>query len=155
MVKSETLKKLAEELPSVELLDSVESDIEARTRSVLALLVGLEIDGDTTPVSLCPTTCPNCDTVVGSTRSPYCGDACREISAFVRQFRAGVEEETIFDPLRQAALGQKLWYVLGGGYPRREPLVPARVILKVIEREGGHCQECGAKATTIDHSGSG
>lgn len=77
------------------------------------------------------------------------------MSAFVRQFRSAVLDNKILDVERQAALGQKLWHVLGGGYPRRDVLVPDKVRLKVIEREGNKCQQCGAKATTIDHSGSG
>ena len=77
------------------------------------------------------------------------------MSAFIRQFRSAVEDDKTSDIERQVALGQKLWYVLGGGYPRRDVLIPIKVRIKVLEREGSRCQQCGAKATTIDHSGSG
>ena len=151
-VKFQYLRKA---LPAPDLLDT-ESDIELRTRSVLNLLFSefkLRISDKTIPVD--PANCPNCDRTVGESKSPYCSGECREISAFVRQFRHAIVTNAILDPEKQAALGQKLWYVLGGGYPRRDVLVPERVRLKVIEREGRKCQQCGAKATTIDHSGSG
>ena len=140
-------------LADVNLLDE-SGDIEEQTRTVLGLLLS-----HPAPI-LVPSvvnfeTCPNCGILVKSKRSPYCSDECREVAAFVRQFRSAVREDSIAIPEKQAALGQKLWYVLGGGYPRRDVLVPDRVRLKVIEREGGKCQQCGAKATTIDHSGSG
>ncbi len=151
-VKFQYLRKA---LPAPDLLDT-ESDIELRTRSVLNLLFSefkLRISDKTIPVD--PANCPNCDRTVGESKSPYCSGECREISSFVRQFRQALVTNAILDPEKQTALGQKLWYVLGGGYPRRDVLVPERVRLKVIEREGRKCQQCGAKATTIDHSGSG
>ena len=151
-VKFQYLRKA---LPAPDILDT-ESDIELRTRAVLNLLFcefKLRISDKTIPVD--PSNCPNCDRLVGEGKSPYCSGECREISAFVRQFRHAVLTSAIIAPEKQAALGQKLWFVLGGGYPRRDTLVPERVRLKVIEREGNKCQHCGAKATTIDHSGSG
>ena len=151
-VKFQYLRKV---LPAKK-LDDTESDIELRTRAVLNLLFSegkLRITDQTIPVD--PANCPNCDRLVREGKSPYCSGECREISAFVRQFRHAIVTNVIVDPEKQAALGQKLWYVLGGGYPRRDVLVPERVRLKVIEREGRKCQQCGAKATTIDHSGSG
>lgn len=102
-----------------------------------------------------PSTCPNCDAVVSSTRSPYCSDFCREQAAFVRQFRKSVAEESIFDVERQMGMGQALWNLQGGGFPRRQTMVPVKVLAKVIERDGGVCQVCGAPATEIDHTGSG
>jgi hypothetical protein len=80
---------------------------------------------------------------------------CRETAGFVRQFRASVESGQIFDPERQAALGQSLWNLQGGGFPRRQMMVPKRVIAKVIERDGGKCSVCGGPATEIEHTGSG
>lgn len=151
-VKFQELRKV---LPPANLIDT-EYDIELRTRAVINLLFSefrLRMSQATIPVD--PANCPNCDRVASSTKSPYCSSECREISAFVRQFRQAIATDAILDPEKQAALGQKLWYVLGGGYPRRGVLVPERVRLKVIEREGNKCQQCGAKATTIDHSGSG
>ena len=140
-------------LLEVALLDNV-TDGEAQTRAVLGLLVSRPVPS-VLPASVDFGACPNCGVAVESIRSPYCSDVCREVSAFVRQFRSAVLDRKIKDPEKQAALGQKLWHILGGGYPRRDVLVPARVRLKVIEREGSKCQQCGAKATTIDHSGSG
>ncbi len=142
-------------LPNLSVLD-LGKDIDEQTRAVLNLLFSefkLRVSDTTIPVD--PAKCPNCDRLVNEAKSPYCSGECREISAFVRQFRHAIVTNVILDPEKQAALGQKLWYVLGGGYPCRDALVPERVRLKVIEREGRKCQQCGAKATTIDHSGSG
>jgi hypothetical protein len=142
-------------LPSIGVLDE-SSDIEVQTRSVLALLIeNWDAAWSTDSIQPDSSRCPNCDVLTHSQRSPYCSDSCREMSAFVRQFRHAVQDELIKSPEHQAALGQKLWFVLGGGYPRRDVLVPDKVRTKVIEREGNKCQQCGAKATTIDHSGSG
>ncbi len=77
------------------------------------------------------------------------------MAAFVRQFRSHVADGSIFEIERQFGSGQALVFLLGGGYPRRQNMVPARVIAKVIERDGGVCQACGAPATEIDHTGSG
>lgn len=142
-------------VPSHDALDS-DVDIETKTRAVLSLLSDRGQRKPSTPRSAVdPATCPNCDAPCDLARTPYCCDECREMAAFVRQFRAAIENGTIGSEDRQAALGQKLWHLLGGGYPRRDALVSARVRAQVIQREGGRCQECGAKATTIDHSGSG
>ncbi len=140
-------------LPAINSLGE-SNDIEVQTRAVLNLLVSHPLILFQV-VDLNPSACPNCGVLFESTRSPYCSDECREIAAFVRQFRSAVREGSIAILDKQGALGQKLWYVLGGGYPRRDALVPDRVRLKVIERERGKCQQCGAMATTIDHSGSG
>ncbi len=72
----------------------------------------------------------------------------------MRQFRAGLVEETVFDEQRQAALGQVLWHALGGGYPGRNALVPEKARARVFERTGERCEACGAPATTFDHIGS-
>ncbi|MBX3117595.1 MAG: hypothetical protein KF784_00900 [Fimbriimonadaceae bacterium] len=100
-------------------------------------------------------TCPNCGIEVQDKRSPYCSEKCREMAAFVRQFRAAVSDGSILEPEKQAMMGQKLWAVAVGGYPMRQALVPPKVVAKVIERDGGKCQVCGAPATEIDHTGSG
>ena len=155
MVEFKDFRELSKILPAQTLLDE-STDVEVQTRAVLKLLIERHsIAAWFEPVSTDHLNCPNCSIPVQSNRSPYCSDTCREQSAFVRQFRSAVLDGKIQDPERQGALGQKLWFVLGGGYPRRDVLVPARVRLKVIEREGGKCEQCGAKATTIDHSGSG
>ena len=149
----EVFRELSQVLPAWSALDH-SVDIEEQTRAVLRLLVSRPIPRANLP-DLGLDNCPNCGALVENTKSPYCSDECRELAAFVRQFRSAVADNKIQDPERQAALGQKLWHVLGGGYPRRDVLVPERVRLKVIERERNKCQQCEAKATTIDHSGSG
>ncbi len=155
MVDREAFREVLELLPPLSILDC-DADIETQTRAVLTLLLQQRLALPVGPaVTVDPLTCPNCNVCVSSIRSPYCSDECREMAAFVRQFRSAVVENKFQDPEKQAALGQKLWHVLGGGYPRRKVLVPDRVRFKVIEREGNKCQQCGAKATTIDHSGSG
>jgi hypothetical protein len=102
-----------------------------------------------------PATCPNCGNPVASDRTPYCSVACRAQAAFVRQVRSGIRDGAIFDEERQIALGEKFWCLLGGGYPRRRSLVPEKTRSKVIAREKGRCEGCGAPAVTIDHAGSG
>ena len=132
------------------------ADLEEQTRAVLTLLMDRTQSVKTpNPIHVSPKNCPNCGIFVETMRSPYCGDDSREMSAFIRQCRSAVEDDKTSDIERQVALGQKLWYVLGGGYPRRDVLIPIKVRIKVLEREGSRCQQCGAKATTIDHSGSG
>jgi hypothetical protein len=99
--------------------------------------------------------CPNCSIPVASTRSPYCGEQCREVAGFVRHVRSGLVEGSILVPDRQVALGQVLWHILGGGRPLRREIAPKRSLETAFKREGGKCQGCGAPATTVDHIGSG
>jgi len=127
--------------------------IDDRTRAVLSLLA--QVRAAPGRQSADATACPNCGSPCDDLRSPYCSAACREMAAFVRQLRAALDSGAIQDPERQVALGQKLWHLLGGGFPRRMPLIPARVIRQVIAREDGSCQGCGAPAVTVDHPGSG
>lgn len=134
------------------------ADSETRVRSVLreivdraAPLLGIEVAS----VPSDPALCPNCDAPVASTKTPYCGEQCKGMAAFVRQFRNSLENETVFDPERQVGMGQALWKLQGGGFPHRQTLIPPKTILKVIERDGGVCQVCGAPATEVDHTGSG
>jgi hypothetical protein len=56
---------------------------------------------------------------------------------------------------RQVAMGQKLWHLLGGGYPLRVSLVGQKDLDKFLLKSGGLCAECGNPATTYDHLGSG
>ena len=99
--------------------------------------------------------CPNCGGPAASLRSPYCSDSCREEAALVRQTRSALEEGAILDRDRQIALGQKLWHILGGGYPLRQSLILPRTHAQVMARADGNCAVCGAPATAIDHTGSG
>jgi hypothetical protein len=144
----ETISQLSRSLPTLDL----SGEVDAQARMVLAL-VAIPAKQSEELLPSDPSTCPNCGEPNDSTKTPYCSHRCKEESAFVRQFRAALADGMAFDENRQIALGEKLWHVLGGGYPRRRALVPERVLRKVIERDG--LCICGAPATTIDHTGSG
>ena len=157
MSTAEELKRLLSELPPPgEALASDDADVQSK--ALLALLVegaGQAQFSAMQGVPADPSTCPNCGQPATSLRSPYCGDACREESAFVRQFRQSLMTGKALEPERQVALGEKVWHVLGGGYPRRQSLAPNSALKQVFKREDGRCELCGAPATTIDHTGSG
>lgn len=144
----EALERLIPQLPPFG-----EGEVEDQTIAVLRLLYQPPVEQ--TPLVMNPLGCANCGAENPNLRSPYCCELCKETAAFVRQIRSALSNDLGSNRLRQIALGQKLWHLLGGGYPIRESLVPQRVIAKVIEREGGKCQACGAPATRIDHTGSG
>jgi hypothetical protein len=150
------LDDLQAALPPLSVLDE-EGEMDVQTRAVLGLMLERASCGfvEVVPVEEDPATCPNCGVLVVSTRSPYCGDWCREISAFIRQFRHGIEAGTLGDPERQAALGQKLWRMLGGGLPRRLAIIPKRAWERELEKRGRVCEECGAPAVTLDNMGGG
>lgn len=150
----EALERLAKELPAKL---SPDQTIEDQARAVLGEFIRQVLQNESVIEARPddPTTCPNCGATTDSTRSPYCGDECREISGFVRQVRAGLAEETIFNQDRQVAFGQILWYLLGGGRPLRRHITPERAKLQVLKRENNICQGCGGEATTIDHLGTG
>ncbi|HWA84088.1 MAG TPA: hypothetical protein VG820_11665 [Fimbriimonadaceae bacterium] len=152
----ERLEELATQIPSSSEAGFGE-DWDRRSRAVLSYVADLALDlgsADFEAVTADPSTCPNCGKPSLFDRSPYCGDACKEEAALVRQFRNALEEGSIAGEERQAALGQKLWHVLGGGYPRRVALIPPKGIAKVIARDG-KCMLCGGTATTVDNIGSG
>jgi len=134
------------------LLPDPDGSDEERCRAVLRLILagasGTRVEPDAT-------TCPNCGVLVGSTKSPYCGERCREVSSFVRQFRAGLAKGVLRDPEKQLAMGQVLWHLIGGGRPLRLTLVPEKAVLRVLERERHVCQVCGGAATTVDHIATG
>lgn len=134
-----------------------EGEMDVQTRAVLGLMLERAARGfsQVSPVAEDPATCPNCGVAVVSTRSPYCGDWCREVSGFIRQFRHGVMAGAVADLERQAALGQKLWRMLGGGLPRRLALIPKRAWERELDKRGGVCEECGAPAVTLDNMGGG
>lgn len=154
----EALLQLKSALPSTEAMNEGD-DLEIQTRAVLSWLVDTALSQDraleTGSLTAGPSQCPNCGGPAASLRSPYCGECCKEEAAFVRQLRGSIDEGTILDPERQAALGQKLWRILGGGMPRRVALVQGRTLERVIEKKGGRCETCGAPATRIDNVGSG
>ncbi|HVT14101.1 MAG TPA: hypothetical protein VHE55_17700 [Fimbriimonadaceae bacterium] len=153
---SERLDALAAQIPPSSEAAAGE-DWDRRSRAVLSYLVELApsfAPADFEAIPADPATCPNCGEPVPVSRSPYCGDCCKEEAALVRQFRNAVATGAIADEERQAALGQKLWHLLGGGYPRRVALIPPKGIARVIARDG-KCMHCGAPATTVDNIGSG
>ncbi len=147
----EAIDRLVKVLPERALLDDASADLEVRTRAVLGLLFEVRTPPKLT-IATDTSTCPNCGVLNESIRSPYCSEHCREVSAFIRQLRNGIENDLSDDSERQAGMGQMLWYLLGGGLPRRVAMVPEKAIQKVLERENRKCEDCGGIATTIDHS---
>lgn len=145
-------ERLLSSLPAVGSSD----DPEIQIRAVLSPLVARMLVAPAgEPVPCDPLLCPNCSSPCDSLKTPYCSPFCRDQAAFVRQFRGSVLDEMVFDPERQKGLAQALWSLQGGGFPYRQTLVPPKILAKVIERDGGVCQICGAPATEIDHTGSG
>jgi hypothetical protein len=141
--------------PPVAVLDADE-EIETKTRAVLTLLLTVtRTPLEPSMAATSPLLCPNCGRACDDLKSPYCGESCKEEAAFVRQMRAALQSGALVDEERQAALGQKLWRVLGGGLPRRLSIAPARNIRQALERADYSCQICGAPASTVDHPGSG
>lgn len=134
-------------------LDELIRAIEDQARSVLRLLDHPRTSGTHIPAD--PLACPNCGKRVESLRSPYCGEVCKEIAGFVRQYRSFLRDGHRDDRDRQIALGQTLWHLLGGGRPLRRAMIPTRDVDKVVRREGGLCQQCGKDATTVDHALTG
>lgn len=147
---------LEELLPTIPVRTS-DSTEDEQIRSVLRPLVELALRqiGDTAKIESDPALCPNCNQPVENERTPYCSVRCKETAGFIRQFRNSLLNRNLLDPVKQVGTGQALWSLQGGGYPRRQQMVPARVIAKVIERDGGKCSVCGEPATEIDHTGSG
>lgn len=147
-----TIQEVVRGLPQLDV--SCEAKVDEQARAVLRYV--LELDYPTTKaVHPDPTTCPNCDRPATSTRTPYCSDRCKEMSAFIRQFRGSMASGVISDPERQVAMGQKLWHLAGGGYPLRLTLAPASALRQVDRRTEGKCEICGNPAATYDHLGSG
>lgn len=97
--------------------------------------------------------CPNCGTQCTTPRSPYCSAWCREEASVIRQFRSNLSSGSIFDPEKQAVFGQILWWLIGGGYPRRVAMVEPRSRAAALKSTAGLC-DCGNPATTFDHKGS-
>ncbi len=102
-----------------------------------------------------PRLCPNCDLPFDSRTSPYCCEECREQAAWVRQFRAAVENGVILSPEKQVAFGQKLWWILGGGLPLRETLIPDSAKRQVARRSRDLCEFCGSPMLKVENFGSG
>ena len=131
--------------------------VDDQARGALRCLVerAVQIAEFPGPIAFEQRRCPNCGGSTSSTRSPYCSESCRCEAAFVRQFRAAVGDDKGLDSARQIALGENLWMILGGLYPRRQALVLDRVMKRVNKRSNGLCEVCLAPASTVDHIGSG
>lgn len=145
----------------VELLASLpkigeSEDAEVELRAVLCPIVRRVVEGvpENPQVDSNPELCPNCDAPTMSPKSPYCSAHCREMAAFIRQFRTSFADGVIFQPDRQVGMGQALWSVQGGGFPRRQQMVKPREIQRVLEKAEGLCWKCGQPATGVDHFGS-
>ena len=151
------LTSLSESLPPARELGEVK-DPELQARAVLSLVLERIARADAssfTAVPEDPSTCPNCGVPTPLERSPYCSTNCREESGFVRQMRSAFADGSIVNPERQVGRGQALWHLLGGGYPLRQSLVFGKPLARVLARNEGRCEICGAPSTTIDHTGSG
>lgn len=147
----ELLKRLHHELPRF----GPENDPDTQIRAVLRPVVErMSPNIPTDPVPSDPQTCPNCGQPAASAKTPYCSDQCRAHAAFVRQFRSSLKDGSILEPQRQMGLGQALWSLQGGGFPRRQMMIEPKIVAKVIEKQGGKCQICGKPATEVYHVGS-
>lgn len=98
-----------------------------------------------------PTHCPACGAECSNPRSPYCGEACREESGFVRQVRAAIAADTPLPAERLETLGHVLWAILGGGHPERLKLLNPSVIAKVLQRDNHACHQCGQPGDFVEH----
>lgn len=145
------LVSLSKELPELSASESIDDQARGVLR-VLAERASAKLGERPQVVARDPKTCPNCGTGMTNPRSPYCGEKCREESAFVRQLRASLVNGAVTDQEKQASIGQNLWHLLGGGFPRRLTLIPKSVFAKVLSRG---CEICGEPAIAIDHTGSG
>lgn len=152
-MESETqhdLKRLLADLP-----EELGTDIGEQARFVLRLFVEAALASPAASrIATEPSLCPNCGEVCGSTRSPYCSPLCREMSSFVRQFRACLPTEKILVPDKQIAFAQSFWRLIGGGLPYRNSLILPRALQRLFEKHDGKCAACGAPATTVDHIGT-
>ncbi len=134
-----------------ELISALPSDpqtLEDKARAILRLLSDWE---SMDPRKFRVESCPNCGGSVADGKRPYCSDFCREQAALIRQMRRALAEGSLESTERQIAVAATMWHLLGGGYPLRVAMIPPGTVRKVIEKSGGNCETCGAKATTVDH----
>ncbi|MBL8059171.1 MAG: HNH endonuclease [Chthonomonas sp.] len=143
----ERLRSLLSTLPG-----DPEESVEQQARWFLRVPVDMAIAISAVEVVFPePSHCPNCDAVCDKRATPYCSERCKEMSSFVRQFRATLFTETIFLAEKQVAYGQIVWHLMGGGLPYRNSLIPARALARFFEKHDGKCSACGGAATTVDH----
>ena len=153
MDRHELFVRLQRELPEIGASEHPDEQTRAVLRAVVDRVVAGVVAVD--PVPADPSTCPNCGSPCQAQRTPFCSGHCRAQAAFVRQFRTLLVTGPLFEVSRQLGMGESLWDVVVGGFPRRQFIVPPRVVVKVIEREAGKCQMCGGEAVTVEHEGSG
>jgi 5-methylcytosine-specific restriction endonuclease McrA len=147
MIRS-TLEQLHAELPVL----SAPADTDEGARAALRIVIDHALRRDSRPVIAEELlACPNCGGECRSAASPYCSPSCREQASFVRQLRRDIEKGFVFDPERQINLGQVLWQLLGGGYPRRVAMIVGKARERILARDEFRCTACGAPATTLDH----
>ena len=149
---ADNLRRLTDQISRIA---EPEESLELRARRVLQLIAESPSQPIAQPSVYGPELCPNCGTATASRTSPYCSAGCKDKAAFVRQFRAALSTEAVFEPEKQLALGQKLWALLGGGLPYRESLIPNSALKQVRKRSEGRCEICGEPAERIENFGSG
>lgn len=148
-IMRDALDRMLASLPEC---DAEGPDLQIRSvlRPVLAIAIPIATQ-DSEPVEPDPSTCPNCGRPTPAERTPYCSAHCREMAALVRRLRAGLTSGALSDPERQAGMGQALWALQGGGYPRRQMMITEKIKAQVIAKGGGVCSLCGSIATEVDH----
>lgn len=152
MARARQLEEAREALP----VQQDAGDHDELTRALLRFVLRPSLaSSSSVPVVPDPRLCPNCDAPCSGTRSPYCSVFCKEQSALIRQMRAALENGNILLVERQIGLGEALWHLQGGGFPRRQALVTPKSLVKIIERDGGLCFSCGKPAVNVAHIGSG
>lgn len=140
------LEKLMEDLAALK-----PSSIDDEARLVLRHVLGLGVQA--LPVYTAVDLCPNCDGPCPNLKSPYCSEWCKAQASMVRQFRSNTMSGVILEHEKQAVYGQILWWLIGGGYPRRVAMLTEAGKRQALRRVNGVCG-CGALATTFDHLGS-
>ncbi len=152
MERRAALVKLLDTLPEIGAGETAEEELRATLRYIV--IPSLEQGDAQVQIAEDYGRCPNCSEPNSSTRSPYCSEHCRLMSAFIRQFRASLKEGSLYQAERQVGMGQALWNLQGGGFPRRQQMVTEKERLKVIAKAEGLCWKCGSPATGVDHFGS-
>ena len=96
--------------------------------------------------------CPNCiEALPDHTVGLFCCEWCRQIAETVRYWRRVVRDDRIVRPDVRLALRTRLAHLLTGGYPKTARRLPAQTRQQVLERDNGHCCNCGAFGSEIDH----
>jgi 5-methylcytosine-specific restriction endonuclease McrA len=94
--------------------------------------------------------CVNCDAKLQNAKL-YCGDYCQQFSGTVRYARKAIDEGRIVKAEVQEGIGQRLLMLSGGGYPTDRRALTKQEREAILIRDHRKCQECGRKATEVDH----